>query len=150
MTASGLDESIAGKRRKAPASKFFAILSCRECLSCHNSRSSGVLGFTLEQLNKETDYGRGPVTHPQALIDDGFCYPPLKNANLLPALDPLDDSSQRLEYRVRSYPEANSSTATNSAAWRPCLGIRKSFPRSETLRFPMASHPTIWETPKDL
>ncbi len=41
-------------------------------------------------------------------------------------------------------------TAINPAAWRPCLGMRESLPRSKTLRSSTASRPTIWETSKDL
>lgn len=107
VPASGLDESIAVETPQGARLQVWRYPSRRECLSGHNSRSSGVLGFTLAQLNRKTDYGCGPVSQLQAISDADFFHPPLKNAPLLPALARLDDNAQSLEYRVRSYLEAN-------------------------------------------
>ncbi len=107
VPASGLDENIPVQTPQGTRVQVWRYPSRRECFSCHNSRSSGVLGFTPAQLNKAIDYGCGPVDQLQALSDAGFFQPPLENAHLLPALARLDDASQSLEYRVRSYLEAN-------------------------------------------
>lgn len=107
VPASGLDENIAVETPQGVRVQVWRYPSRRECFSCHNSRSSGVPGFTPSQLNREIDYGCGGVPQLQALSDAGFFDPPLENARLLPALARLDDASQSLEYRVRSYLEAN-------------------------------------------
>ncbi len=107
VPASGLDERITIESPQGNRVQVWRYPGRRECFSCHNSRSSGVLGFTPAQLNRKTDYGCGPVFQLEALSDAGFFQPALKNVHQLPALAPLDDHSHSLEYRVRSYLEAN-------------------------------------------
>ncbi|MCS1408847.1 MAG: Quinoprotein glucose dehydrogenase B [Verrucomicrobia subdivision 3 bacterium] len=107
VPASGLEESFTIKDEEGDRVQVWRYPSRRECFSCHNSRSSGVLGFTPAQLNREMDYGCGSVFQLQAMSDAGYFWPVLGNVHNLPALARLDDPSHSLEYRVRSYLEAN-------------------------------------------
>ena len=109
VPARGRDEVFAIDEPGGPRQQVWRYPSRRECFSCHNSRSSGVLGFTLAQLNRTTDYGCGPVHQLEAINEAGYFSPPLERVHALPALAPLDDASQSVEYRVRSYLEANCS-----------------------------------------
>ena len=106
VPGSGLDEVLV---REGGEDQLWRYPSRRECFSCHNGPSGGILGFTVAQLNRTTDYGSGAVYQLQALDEAGFFQPPLEVVHTLPALAHPDDTTQSLEYRVRSYLEANCS-----------------------------------------
>jgi uncharacterized repeat protein (TIGR03806 family) len=80
-----------------------------QCLSCHNQNSGGALGFNTAQLNRDFDYDGQTTNQLQALADAGYFSAPLTNRHALRALAPAEEASISLEYRVRSYLEANCS-----------------------------------------
>jgi hypothetical protein len=81
--------------------------SRRECLSCHNSKSRGVLGFYTGQLNRPIDYGDGTENQLEALSRAGYLDREITDPHTYPALASLDDEAKSLEFRAVSYIEAN-------------------------------------------
>ena len=81
--------------------------SRRECLSCHNSKSRGILGFHTAQLNRPVDYGRGEENQLEALSRAGYLDREITAPHTYPALAAMDDETKSTEYRAKSYIEAN-------------------------------------------
>ena len=81
--------------------------SRRECLSCHNYKSRGALGFYTAQLNRPIDYGDGTENQLEALSRAGYLDREITDPHTYPALAPLDDETKSLEFRAVSYIEAN-------------------------------------------
>ena len=81
--------------------------SRRECLSCHNSKSRGILGFHTAQLNRPVDYGRGEENQLEALSRTGYLDREITAPHTYPALAAMDDETKSTEYRAKSYIEAN-------------------------------------------
>ena len=109
---SGLDETFTIEEETGPREQVWRYPSRRECASCHRSNNSGALGFSILQLNRTFDYGHGhgPVSQLDAMNRAGYFSPEIENVHILPALVPLDDESQPLEARARSYLNANCSS----------------------------------------
>jgi mono/diheme cytochrome c family protein len=78
-----------------------------ECLQCHTSAGGFAAGFNTVQLNRAHDYVNGPKNQIAALSDVGYFDSPVTGVHTLPALAASDDGSVSLEYRVRSYLQAN-------------------------------------------
>ncbi len=78
-----------------------------ECLQCHTSAGGFAAGFNTVQLNRAHDSGNGPENQIAALSDVGYFDAPVTGVHALPALAASDDGSVSLEYRVRSYLQAN-------------------------------------------
>ncbi len=82
-----------------------------ECLQCHTPAAGWVLGFRTAQLNRNLDRGNGPTNLVAWLFDAGYfnaTSPPPPMATL-PALAPASDASSSVEWRVRSWLDANCS-----------------------------------------
>jgi uncharacterized repeat protein (TIGR03806 family) len=82
-----------------------------DCLSCHNTASPGVLGFNARQLNREI---RSQGLNENQLVKfsaAGMLALDRSDAELpnLPKLSALDDTTQSVEHRVRSYLDSNCS-----------------------------------------
>lgn len=79
-----------------------------ECLSCHTVAGGGTLGFDTLQLNRIVTNG---VTENQIqrLSDAGYLSAPVPNVNTLRALAHPTNETASLEWRARSYLEANCS-----------------------------------------
>lgn len=78
-----------------------------ECLVCHTTTAGFALGFNTPQLNGDFDY-HGTVTNQlEALRLAGYLSNASSNRYLLPALAAATNNAVSLEYRVRSYLEAN-------------------------------------------
>lgn len=80
-----------------------------ECLQCHTSKVGFAAGFNTLQLNYEFDYGNGATNQITALSRVGYFAAPVTEPHSLPALAAADDDTVSLEYRVRSYLQANCS-----------------------------------------
>ena len=84
--------------------------SRRDCLACHNAKTSGVLGVKARQMNRSFTYPSG-VTDNQlrAWNHAGLLTPKLSDAELakVPTLAAADDATRSLEDRTRSYLDAN-------------------------------------------
>ena len=84
----------------------------QDCLACHNSHTSGVLGLRARQLNRTFTYPSGVTDNElrawnhigmfaQKIGDDEFAH--------IPALAAPDDATRSLQDRARSYLDANCS-----------------------------------------
>ena len=81
--------------------------SRRECFSCHNSQSKGILGFHTAQLNRPINYGQGEENQLVALSQAGYIDREITDPHTYPALAALNDESKSLEFRAVSFIESN-------------------------------------------
>jgi len=80
-----------------------------ECMNCHTKWAGGALGFSTAQLNRG-GHGFAQLTNQlMALATAGYLDPAPDSMAGLPALARADDASAPLEFRVRSYFQANCS-----------------------------------------
>jgi uncharacterized repeat protein (TIGR03806 family) len=83
-----------------------------DCLACHNSNTSGVLGLKARQLNRSFTYPSGVTDNElRAWNHVGMFAPKIDEAELanIPALAAADDAARSLQDRARSYLDANCS-----------------------------------------
>jgi uncharacterized repeat protein (TIGR03806 family) len=81
-----------------------------DCLACHNSKTSGVLGVKARQMNRA-------FTYPSVVTDNelrawnhaGLFAPEMNDADLakVPTLAAADDATRSVQDRARSYLDAN-------------------------------------------
>ena len=81
--------------------------SRRECFSCHNSQSKGILGFHTAQLNRSINYGQGEENQLVALSQAGYIDREITDPHTYPTLAALSDESKSLEFRAVSFIESN-------------------------------------------
>lgn len=103
VAESGLTEAIPSS---SPA-QTWRYPSRGECVTCHTPVAGHALSFNTPQLNRAHDYGAGLQNQIQALSDAGYLSAPATGVNNLPALVPASDTTQSLEWRVRSYLAVN-------------------------------------------
>ncbi len=104
---SGLEEDFTITQSSGNTTQSWRFPSRSECLTCHTSGSGHVLGFNTAQLNRNYDYGGIPYHQLQALSEASYFETPLTQVHTLPTLAPIDDTTQSLEHRVRSYLAVN-------------------------------------------
>jgi uncharacterized repeat protein (TIGR03806 family) len=78
-----------------------------ECTECHSAVAGYGLGFTTRQMNGAHVYGAQNLNQIQAMSDAGYFNAPVSGVHNFPALAKASDTSQSLEWRVRSYFAAN-------------------------------------------
>lgn len=78
-----------------------------ECLQCHNTSSSFALGFTTAQLNRDYDHGGTLTNQIAALADASYFNNTISNRHLFKALAHPTNQLVSLEYRARSWLQAN-------------------------------------------
>ncbi len=78
-----------------------------QCLQCHADVEGNSLGFNTRQMNGPHVYGSQTLNQIQALSSAGYFTTPVTGVNNLPALAKASDTTQSLEWRVRSYFAAN-------------------------------------------
>ncbi len=103
VAESGLTEAISGS---SPA-QTWRYPSRGECVTCHTQVGGLALSFNTPQLNRAQDYGAGPQNQIQALSNAGYLSAPATGVNHLPAFVSASDTTQSLEWRVRSYLAVN-------------------------------------------
>jgi len=81
--------------------------SRQECLLCHTAQGGHALGFNTAQLNRDFDYGAGPTNQLLALSAAGYFDAPVVGAHTMRRLAHPTNQAVSLEFRVRSYLEAN-------------------------------------------
>lgn len=81
--------------------------SRNECQACHTPVTGGPAGFNTAQLNREVASGAKIVSQLDAFARAGYFSKDPENVDLMPSLAALDDETQTLERRVRSYLAAN-------------------------------------------
>lgn len=80
------------------------------CLACHTLNAGGLLGFSTVQLNGDHDYpDSGPTNQLLALAHANYFQGRIPSPASLPRLVPANHPTASLEYRVRSYLDANCS-----------------------------------------
>jgi uncharacterized repeat protein (TIGR03806 family) len=111
LLASSLIENIAIRRVDGSIREQPWYYPSREnCLTCHNSHTSGVLGLKTRQLNRSLVYPSGisdnelRTLHHLQLLDTNLSAAQLQ---ALPKLAALSDQSRSIEDRARSYLDAN-------------------------------------------
>jgi uncharacterized repeat protein (TIGR03806 family) len=103
VPAEGLDDSFLVQDQGVVRTQVWHYPSQAECLACHTPVAGYALGFNTAQLNRNTDFGTGPINQIQALGQVGYFQSPVSPINTLPALANLDDTTVSREYRVRSF-----------------------------------------------
>jgi uncharacterized repeat protein (TIGR03806 family) len=81
-----------------------------DCLACHNSKTTGVLGVKARQMNRVFSYPSGAADNELRTWNHlGLFAPELNEADLthIPTLAAADDTTRSLEDRARSYLDAN-------------------------------------------
>jgi glucose/arabinose dehydrogenase len=80
-----------------------------ECLQCHQSGAGFALGFNTPQLHRDYDYGNLNTNQLAALAAAGYFSGSLPSLHTLRQLASPTNQDYSLEYRVRSYLQANCS-----------------------------------------
>jgi uncharacterized repeat protein (TIGR03806 family) len=81
-----------------------------DCLACHNSKTSGVLGVKARQMNRVFTYPSGVTDNELRTWNHlGLFSPEVNDSDLakLPTLAAADDATRSLQDRARSYLDAN-------------------------------------------
>ena len=78
-----------------------------ECMECHTAIGGHALSFNTRQMNRAHVYGAQTPNQIKAMSDASYFTAPVTGVNNLPALARANDTSQSLEWRVRSYFAAN-------------------------------------------
>lgn len=107
----GMDEVFAINDKGNIVNQTWRYPSRSECQSCHTSVAGHALSFNTRQLNREYTYGIETLNQIEALNNAGyFSTATAEQANdvfTLPKVVPADDTTQSLEFRVRSYLQVN-------------------------------------------
>ncbi len=105
----GLDESFLIEENGTFREQVWRYPGRSECLGCHTTLGGGALGFSTAQLNRLHVYGDVQTNQILALGQAGYFANPPGNAADWPQSASMDDGSQSLSHRVRSYLDANCS-----------------------------------------
>src|SRR5213076_1764234 len=105
LDSKGLDREYTDK---AGTKRTYHFPSRAECVLCHTMPAKYVLGLNTHQLNRDYDYGDGPINQLTAWDQMGLFEKPLPAApaKLTRLTDP-DDEKQPLAARARAYLHAN-------------------------------------------
>ncbi len=115
VTEEGLSEMIPGS--SPPQAWHYPSRS--DCRSCHTAAGGFALGFNTRQMNKEHPYGAQTLNQIAALQSAGYLSGPAADPATLPALAPPGAEEASIEWRVRSYLEANCSQCHQPGAPAP-------------------------------
>jgi len=93
-----------------------------ECVTCHTAAGGLALGFNTPQLNRDLDYSGTITNQIEALSLAGYFTSTVSNRHLLRSLAHATNDAVSLEYRARSYLEANCAQChqpggTSQALW---------------------------------
>lgn len=103
VAEAGFTETVPGS---SPA-QTWRYPSRSECRTCHTAVGGFALSFNTPQMNRAHTYGAVSQNQIQALSDAGYFSAPVSGVNNLPAFAAANDTSQSLEWRVRSYLAVN-------------------------------------------
>jgi uncharacterized repeat protein (TIGR03806 family) len=104
----GADETITRVINGVATAQTWHYPSRAECLACHNAVAGHALSFNSAQLNRNTPYPDGTTANQiAALAAAGYFTNSLPPLPALPAMAAVDDESVSVEWRVRSYLNAN-------------------------------------------
>ena len=104
----GQNETLTINVQGSPVNQVWRYPSRGECMTCHTSSGGFALGFNTRQLNGPQDYGAGGMANQiEALAAAGYFADTAGDVGQMPRLSPAHDPSHSLEWRARSYLEAN-------------------------------------------
>ncbi len=120
VAEAGLDESITNYTSGGSISnvQVWHYPSRVECIQCHSPGSGFALSFNTWQLNRDFTYNSTTTNQLKALSLSGYFSNSVTNQHLLRALAHATNSAVSLEYRVRSYLDANCSYCHQSESAR--------------------------------
>ncbi len=78
-----------------------------ECRTCHTAQGGYALSFNTHQLNRDFLFGTQTQNQISALSDAGYFSSPITPTEALPAFANAADTTQSIEWRVRSYLAVN-------------------------------------------
>jgi uncharacterized repeat protein (TIGR03806 family) len=111
LAPSALTEQIPIRGRDGSVHEQTWYYPSREnCLTCHNTHTSGVLGPKARQLNRPLTYPSGVSANELSTLNHLHLLNPAPSAAELanlPTLAAMDDASRSIEDRARSYLDAN-------------------------------------------
>src|SRR5205823_3491359 len=90
-----------------PTNQIWRYPSRGECVRCHSAVAGNALSFNTRQMNGSHLYGAQTLNQIQAMSDAGYFAAPVTGVNNFPAFAKASDTSQSLEWRVRSYLAVN-------------------------------------------
>ncbi len=96
----GLEEVLSG-------SQVWKFPSRSECMTCHTPAAGYALSFHTRQLNRDGLFGEATQNQLSALADAGYFSNELPAVSSLPKFPVLDDETESLESRARSYLAVN-------------------------------------------
>lgn len=106
----GMDETLTIYEDGTPRSQVWRYPSRNECLRCHTAASGHALGFHTAQLNRDVTEDDGVTNQIERLVQAGYFHGDEgMRVERLRRLAAAHDETQSLEYRVRSYLDANCS-----------------------------------------
>jgi glucose/arabinose dehydrogenase len=103
----GLDEAIVINDGGTITTQLWRYPGRSECLQCHQATPGLALGFNTPQLNKDRDYNGTVTNQIRKLNELGYFSSVVTNVHTLRALAHPTNENHGLEYRVRSYLQAN-------------------------------------------
>ncbi len=103
----GMDTFFDVTVNKRPVRQLWHYPARYECIECHSPAGGYGLGFNTRQMNGSHVYGTQNLNQIKALSDAGYFTAPVNHVNNFPALAKASDTTQSLEWRVRSYFAAN-------------------------------------------
>ena len=105
----GLDEPLLIQDGGLVRTQVWHYPSRSECLTCHTPAAGYALGFTTAQLNRDLASPSGTRNQIALLQQAGYFDAAIPDLNLLPRLAAATNALWSLEWRVRSYLDANCS-----------------------------------------
>lgn len=105
----GEDETLSILDQGVPRTQVWHYPSRHECAQCHSSWGGWALGFSAEQLNRESGSAQGRAHQLDAWNKAGYFSPALTDPFEQRKLAHINDESYPLGYRVRSYLQSNCS-----------------------------------------
>ncbi len=113
----GAEEILTVQTSEDPVMQTWRYPSRGECLSCHNNAAGHALGFHTAQLNRWDN----DCHQLEELSAAGYFSHTLTTTYPLPRLAAVDDSTQNLEHRARSYLAVNCGPCHRADG--PALGL---------------------------
>lgn len=106
----GLDESLLIHEQDGTTrTQVWRYPSRGECLQCHTPAAGWVLGFRTSQLNRTVERDGASINQLAWLAASGYFNEPPQAVQTLPRLAPPDDESSSVQWRARSWLDANCS-----------------------------------------
>jgi uncharacterized repeat protein (TIGR03806 family) len=107
VSEEGMEESFAINDGGTTRTQVWRYPSRSQCLDCHTTVGGHALGFHTAQMNRNYNYSAATDNQLRALEHVGYFSNTVTNRHTLRALAVATDTAHSLEFRVRSYLDAN-------------------------------------------